>query len=206
MAAGIKHKLFRMKVVTIDGNIGAGKTTVLEYLKSAYGFGIDIEPVDKWQPWLNRMYTSGKDVFEFQIRVWLDRCWPALNNTSSITCMERSPLFQERVFIPANVSNGILSDTQADLVTEMYKKIYDIWEPDVYVYLRSDPAKCAERIMRRGRESEDSIRLHYLHQLHDLHESTVAHAKVLNKRIVVVDMEGKTTREIGDEIMTACTV
>ena len=64
-----------MPILTIDGNIGCGKSTLLEYLHINYLLPIDLEPVNKWQPYLNDMYYHNKGACEFQVRVWLDRCW-----------------------------------------------------------------------------------------------------------------------------------
>jgi deoxyadenosine/deoxycytidine kinase len=193
-------------VITLDGNIGAGKTTVLELLaaekEKEKGFKVDLEPVESWQPWLNRMYQTGNGVFEFQLRVWLDRCWPKAHLDDTYYIMERSPMFQEGVFIPANVSNNRLTGDQVTLLKDMYAKVNELWEPNMYIYLRSDPAKCAERIIRRARKSEDAIPMHYLQELHDLHEKTLIAAQQLGKKIVVVDMEGKTPTQIAAEILS----
>jgi deoxyadenosine/deoxycytidine kinase len=179
------------KIVTVDGNIGAGKTTVLQALHRQ-GFDVKLEPVDKWQPWLDRMYKSDTGVFELQIRVWLDSALPKkIENT---TFIERSPMFQAGVFVPANVANGRLTTVQAALLDEMYEKI---WEPTHYIYLRSDPNKCSERIKNRGRRSEDSIPLEYLRSLHDLHE-TVALTK---GKVIIIDVEGRTIEQISNEIL-----
>jgi deoxyadenosine/deoxycytidine kinase len=186
-------------LITIDGNIGAGKTTVLEKLAIKMNdIIVNVEPVEDWQPWLDRMYKSGTGVFEFQTRVWLDRCWPKITDNTQFMIMERSPLFQAGVFIPANVKNGKITDAQVQLLDDMYKLVN--WEPNMYIYIRSDPAKCAERIVRRARQSEDSIPIHYLQELHDLHEKTYADAVKAGKKIIVVDMEGKTPYVIADEI------
>lgn len=188
-------------IVTVDGNIGAGKTTVLQYLKKVMSnVDVDLEPVEKWQPWLDKIYKAGNSVFEFQIRVWLDRCWPNKNDQKASLLIERSPFFQRKVFIPANIANGKLDDDQTALLDEMYDKIFKLWQPNFYVYLRSDPAKCAERIIRRARQSEDSIPIHYLQQLHDLHEEALIDANNLGIKVVVVNIEGKTPEDIGKEI------
>lgn len=191
------------QIITIDGNIGAGKTTVLECLaqRDVESYRLDLEPVAKWQPFLDRMYTTGTGVFEFQTRVWLDRCWPEIPEGSETLFIERSPLFQRSVFIPANISNGKLTQDQSSILHELYDKTIKIWEPDMYIYLRSDPAKCAARIMRRGRNSEDNIQLNYLTELHTLHEEAAIRAAYTGKNIKVVHVENLTVAQIVDEII-----
>ena len=189
-------------VVTIDGNIGAGKTTVLECLgQRDEAYRLDLEPVVKWQPFLDKMYTSGTGVFEFQTRVWLDRCWPEMPEGAETLFIERSPLFQLGVFIPVNTSNDKLTTDQTQILHELYDKTLKLWEPDLYIYLRSDPAKCAERIIRRGRNSEDNIQINYLMQLHTLHEEAALVAASSGKNIKVVNVENNTVAQITDEII-----
>lgn len=185
---------------TIDGNIGAGKTTVLEYLHTHYKLPIDLEPVKKWQPYLDDIYSNDKGTFEFQVRVWLDRCWIQPKSNTLPMLMERSPYFQRNVFIPANVENGKLNEREYTTLHEMYEKSNNIWIPNGYIYLRSDPLKCAERIKIRNRKSEDHIPSDYLIKLHQLHEDTYDYAIKNGFPIIAINMEGKTVPEIAEEI------
>jgi deoxyadenosine/deoxycytidine kinase len=192
------------RIISVDGNIGAGKTTVLEHISRMnhdHRVRLDLEPVSKWQPWLEKMYITGSGVFDFQIRVWLDRCWPMIPSTSEDLFIERSPLFQENVFVPANITNGKLTSDQASIIHELYAKTAAIWDPTIYIYLQSDPGKCAERIIRRGRASEDNIPITYLKELHTLHEEAYNIASASGKKIYIINVEGKTVPEIAEEIM-----
>lgn len=185
-------------MITLDANIGAGKSTVLEYLQETKGIDISLEPVDAWQPYLHDMYHYGKGVFEFQVRVWLDRCWP--KRTVKATIMERSPMFQMRVFITVNRELDKLTERQAQNLTDMYHKTMDLWHPEPYIYLRSSPERCAARILERGRETEADIPLSYLRRLHELHEATYEKARASGLSVFAVDVEGKTVQQIGEEI------
>lgn len=190
------------RIISIDGNIGGGKTTTLEYIRDTFELEVDLEPVESWQPWLDKMYVGGCGVFEFQVKVWIDRCWPSTSACASKSrFIERSPFFQLGVFVPANVSSGKLSDDQHALINELYEKTLSAWEPDTYIYLRSNPANCAERIMRRGRKSEENIPMRYLTDLHDLHETSFQRLVASGKNACVIDVEGKTIKEIAEEVM-----
>ena len=154
-----------MAIITVDGNIGSGKSTVLEYLHTRYGISVDLEPVRKWQPYLNELYRSGKSAFEFQVRVWLDRCWIQQRPNQSNLIMERSPYFQYSVFVPTNHKQNRISDSEYHTLVEMYQMSMNMWSPGFYIYLRSNPAKCMERISKRNRESEDRIKKQYIQDL-----------------------------------------
>ena len=38
-----------MTIYTIDGNIGSGKTSILQYLHKYKNYQIDLEPVENWK-------------------------------------------------------------------------------------------------------------------------------------------------------------
>lgn len=192
-------------IYTTDGNIGAGKSTILEYLHTHYKLPIDLEPVKKWQPYLDDIYMTKKGIFEFQVRVWLDRCWIQPKSNTLPMLMERSPYFQRNVFIPANMENGKLNDREFITLHEMYEKSNNIWIPNGYIYLRSDPIKCSERIKIRNRQSEDHISLEYLIRLHELHEKAYEFAKANGFPIICINVDNKTVPEIAEEVWNSLT-
>ena len=87
-----------MPIITIDGNIGSCKTSILNYFHKNYKTAIDIEPVDSWTEYLKNMYNSDNSTYNFQIKVWIDRCW-IQEKSNVIVLMERSPYFIKNVFV-----------------------------------------------------------------------------------------------------------
>ena len=195
-----------MPIFTVDGNIGSGKSTVIEYLHSHYHIPVHPEPVEKWQPYLHDIYKNGKGAFEFQVRVWLDRCWMQERPNMSSIVIERSPYFQSNVFIPANLQNGKLTVREYHMLQEMYAKSNASWSPNGYIYLRSDPVKCLDRIGGRARPSEDGISMAYLYKLHTLHEQAYFNAVTMGIPVIVIDVEGKTISQIAAEVAGALTI
>lgn len=190
-------------VITLDGSIGAGKSTILEYLHTKYNVAVEVEPVEKWQPYLNDLYGNMESsAFNLQVRVWLDRCW-LRHDMAFPLIMERSPLFQEEVFVRLNHDIGRISNCQEGLIKEMYSKTSDVWTPGGYVYLRTDPLKCIQRIAKRARNAEDAIPVDYMMRLHDLHEQAYNKAVSEKRNIISVDVEGKSVEEVGEEVWSA---
>ena len=199
-----------ISIVTIDGLIGAGKSTIMKALhdRAPDKYVLDLEEVETWMPYLNELYVDNKCAFEFQLRVWLDRCWPydkllqplkseVLGGIKTLL-VERAPLFQAKVFIDINEENGRISTREAALLREVYQKSYNSWQPNKMIYLRADPQKCLARIKLRHRPSEDAIPIQYLRRMYEIHEeisSTIP-------GIIVIDVEDKTPEEIADEIIT----
>ena len=191
-----------MPIYTIDGGIGSGKTTVLEYLHTHYSFAIDPEPVQRWLPYLEDMYKNGRGAFNFQVRVWLDRCW-LQEKPATHMVMERSPFFQANVFVPINAENGRLTDSENQLLREMYDRSFRMWSPRGMIYLRSSPDNCLTRIQTRGRPEEMGITAEYLQRIHDFHETAYMHGIAMGLPIVCIETEGKTPAAIAGEVATA---
>ena len=163
-------------IITIDGNIGSGKTTVLNYLH-------------------NKCY------FNMQIRVWLDRAWIQEKDNSSIIFMERSPFFIRNTFNMNDYLNNNINQDEYNVINEMYNKTDNIWKSNYYIYLRSSPEKCLEHILERKRQNEINIKLDYIKNIHNLHEETYIKAVENNMNIIVIDVDDKTIPEIVDEII-----
>ena len=188
-----------MPIITIDGNIGCGKTSLLNYLHRYHKMVIDLEPVDNWTSYLNKMYNENKDVFPFQVRVWLDRCW-VQEKSDVLVLMERSPFFIRNAFLKTTFENKWISDRENMILQELHDKTAYLWNDIHYIYLRSSPEKCLQRIKKRNRSSEQSISEEYLYQIHEEHEACCYTLGFLNK-CTIVDVENKTIAEIAKEVI-----
>lgn len=189
-----------MVIITINGNIGSGKTSILNYLHRYYKLSIDLEPIDKWTPYLNDFYNDNSGVFKFQVRVWLDRCWIQEKTDKSLIIMERSPYFNRNIFVESINQKKLISENEYNILNDLYDKTDSIWSCNTYIYLRSNPNDCITRIKKRGRECEKNIEDEYVKSLHELHEITYQKALNNNLNVICIDIEGKTVAQIATEI------
>lgn len=188
-----------MPIFTVDGAIGAGKSTILRYLHTHYGVPVDLEPVTKWQPYLDNLYSHGTGAFDLQVRVWMDRAWVQDRKTIS-TVMERSPFFQLNTFVPLNLVHGRITAQENQMLHELYDRVASLWSPAGCLYLRSSPSACLGRIRKRARPSEDKITMSYVCELNDLHEQAYRAAVANGMRIICVDVDGKSIPDIAEEV------
>jgi len=191
-----------MVIYTIDGNIGCGKTTILNYLHKHKNIQIDLEPVDKWKPFLDNIYLNKTGYFNMQIKVWLDRAWIQDKETNSIIFMERSPYFIRNTFNKNDYINNHINEDEYNVINEMYHKTDKIWKSNFYIYLRSSPKKCLEKIKLRARDNEMNIDEDYLISIHNLHEEAYLQLLETNKNVILIDIENKTIEEIIKEIVS----
>ncbi|KAH9278239.1 Deoxynucleoside kinase [Echinococcus granulosus] len=153
--------------VAVEGNIGCGKSTFLNYFKGlSPKIQISLEPIVLWNDVKgfklfevfygdpNRWSTP----FESQVMAtFFER--QAEKQTAPVRLLERSVHTCRYCFIEAMNRNRQLSDE--DL--EVFDKFYD-WgmsfptsKLDLIVYLRCSPEICAERIRKRDRRGESAI-------------------------------------------------
>jgi deoxyadenosine/deoxycytidine kinase len=190
-----------MPIITIDGNIGAGKSTILNYLHSNHNIYVDLEPIDKWKSFLDNIYTNKKNYFNFQVRVWLDRSWIQEKDQNTTIIMERSPYFIRNTFNKYMYDNNLINAQENNIINELYDKTDIIWKSNYFIYIRSNPQKCLERILKRGRDNEKEISIEYLNDIHNLHEETYEKAIENNIKVLCIDIENKSLEEIADLII-----
>tara|TARA_B100000795_G_scaffold269298_1_gene258259 strand:- start:9873 stop:10499 length:627 start_codon:yes stop_codon:yes gene_type:complete len=192
-----------MPIITIDGNIGCCKTSILNYFHKNYKTAIDIEPVDNWVEYLKTIYDNDKkNTYNFQIKVWIDRCW-IQEKSSVIVLMERSPYFIKNVFVEKAYEDKTITLEEYNNIHKLHKTTDNLWQPYAYIYLRSDPEVCYNRIKKRGRESEKNIKFEHIKRIHALHEDKYKEAIKSNKNIIVIDVENKTISDICSEIVSS---
>jgi deoxyadenosine/deoxycytidine kinase len=190
-----------MPIITIDGNIGCGKSSILNHLHKMHKLPIDLEPIDSWNNYLSKMYDDKIDVFKFQVRIWLDRCWVQERCDKSLIFMERSPLFIKSVFIETAYSLAMINENEYNILLDLHTKTNDLWTSNTYIYLRSSSDNCLKRIKKRNRQSEKNITQEYVQILHDKHEEVFNKSIEKNMNIIVIDVDDKSITEIVNEIL-----
>lgn len=178
-----------MPTITISGNIGCGKSTIIENIKDVYRnkpINIYPEPVEHWGSWLDMFYMDQKKfAFPFQMKVLLDFLYLDSNNVNkqpNIT--ERSPLDSLNVFAKTmrNVNN--ISYMEYNLYKDYVDKI--AWKPDIIIYIQTTPNECVRRIKTRLRECESGIDESYIENVHRAYETWMETEKK-HKQVYFVD-------------------
>jgi deoxyadenosine/deoxycytidine kinase len=153
--------------ITISGNIGCGKTSVLTNLKLQFpALSIQTEPVNEWEAWLSKFYSNPKQhALGLQVKILSTYRQMNATHTHHPVIYERSPLDSVEVFANILTRNQVLTNMEFDLLTELFE--FCGWTPDVYIYLKADPTTCMTRIRSRNRSSETTVSEDYISELHD---------------------------------------
>lgn len=189
-------------ILSVEGEIGAGKSTYIEILKNeliSIGFkAVTVEePVDEWvqSGTLSKFYSNPKlYAFQMQIKALttrIDKINSAIekNKDVDIYIMERSIYTDYHVFAKTLFLSG-------DMEEDQYRIYEDLWRvfttsckvlPTHFLYINTSIDKSIDRIHSRARECEDKISEIYQRNL------KAANLKMMEK------MVNKFTMDHGDE-------
>ncbi|MCL4140829.1 UNVERIFIED_CONTAM: hypothetical protein GTU68_019013 [Idotea baltica] len=186
--------------VCVEGNIGCGKTTLLNFFSEFNDTEVLHEPVDKWtnlnnNNLLDLMYKDPERwAHLFQTYVQLTMMEQHLKPSQKQTkIIERSLFSARHCFVENMYRSGKMSHPEYEVYSQWFKLITDVMnvKVDLFVYLRTDPHILNTRILARNRSEESSIPLHYLQSLHILHEEWLLECTTANSiPVLVLDANG----------------
>lgn len=162
--------------VAVAGNIGVGKSTLVERLSKALGWEPFFEPVGE-NPYLADFYQDMR-TWAFQSQVFfLTRRLHAhrrLIDHPTSALQDRTVYEDAEVFAYNLHRQGMMSQRDHDTYRELYEVLTAFLPaPDLVVYLRASVDTLQNRIDRRGRDYERSIEPAYLERLNELYEAWI---------------------------------
>jgi len=166
-------------VVSIEGNIGSGKSTMLKYFEKFQDVELVPEPVAEWcdvkgHNLLGKLYEDPKRwSFQFQSYVQLTRLQLLKKPTDcSVKIIERSIQNNRFCFLENARREGSLSGSELAVLFEWYSWLdNNLGIPlDLIVYLRTSPQVAYERLRQRGRKEEAGVPMDFIEGLHRSYE------------------------------------
>lgn len=167
----------------IEGNIGAGKSTFLRMVKDYLNIQAVFEPHEQWQKvggsqnLLDLFYKdTARWAYTFQSYAFVTRVLAQENhakvNTYPAQILERSVYSDRYCFAKNCFEQGTMNALEWKLYKEWFSWLVDNYtvKPSGFIYLRTDPKVCYERLTKRNRSEESAVPLAYLEKLHGKHE------------------------------------
>ena len=168
------------KIISVEGNIGAGKTTFIQHLQNRYKNNKDIvfirEPVEEWEKIkdnenvtiLERFYAEpSKYAFSFQIMAYTTRLHKLTkaicdNPDCKIIVTERSLDADRYVFAKMLYDDKLIDDINFKIYLTLYNSYKEKYKTTGIIYLNTNAHTCDSRIKSRNRTGEESVSLDYL--------------------------------------------
>lgn len=166
------------KYIVVAGNIGVGKSTLVNLLCQRLNWDPFYEPVTQ-NPYISDFYRD-MDTWGFHSQVFflahrLQIQYSILKHTGSVI-QDRSIYEDAEIFARNLFFQGHLSQRDYDTYLALYKAMNDFLPPpDLVIYLQSSVQTLLQRIAQRSRDYEQSISADYLTQLNELYQQWINH-------------------------------
>lgn len=177
-------------IISIEGNIGSGKTTIIENLEKHLEHDPSIlflrEPLDVWETVkdpvtgeniLQKFYADpNKYAFAFQVMAYATRLSMVRDAIKTgrghyrAIVLERSLAADKRIFAKMLYDDGKIDDVCYQIYQKFYKEFSDEVGLDGIVYIDADAEVCKQRVEKRSRQGEDGIPLEYLQKCKKYHD------------------------------------
>lgn len=166
--------------IIIEGNIGSGKTSLLNFLKNEdKDIEIITEPIEKWTNYngvnlLEGMYKDPlKFAFYLQSYVQLTLIENYLQKKKKpLKLMERSFLSAHFCFVQNMKEQGYIQELQYHLLDDWFNFLMKNLKisPNLIIYIKTTPEVAYERCKKRARNEETTVSFQLFKQLHQRHE------------------------------------
>jgi len=178
------------KFIAIAGNIGAGKSSLLEFLTRTYDVSPFYEPNEK-NPYLPDFYRDMKR-WAFQSQLFFlsnkFRIHQEADRMPGVVIQDRTIFEDAEIFATALYQMGKIDQRDWQTYQAFYQNILQaIQPPDLMIYLHCPVRTLRRRIRLRGRRMEQDIPLSYLKRLERLYECWIADYKL--SEVLILDSE-----------------
>ena len=190
-------------IISIEGNIGTGKSTILENLEKNINnihpnkIIFLKEPVDIWESIkdengrtiLEKFYKDQRRyAFTFQVMAYISRLSLLKraikeNPDCEIIIIERSLIADKNIFMQMLYDDGQVEKMEYEIYNRWYSEFIEEYRVNAIIYLDSDPEVCSKRINCRNRNGEDGIPLSYLEKCRDYHTKWLMDSKTDEIRV-----------------------
>jgi deoxyguanosine kinase len=167
-------QLMKYSFVTIEGNIGAGKTTLANLLSKHFNARLILEEFAD-NPFLPKFYENQQQ-YAFPLELF----FMAERYKQMKDLLQTKDMFQQ-ITISDYLFTKCLLFAKVNLPNEefrLYQKLFDIInpqivQPEILIYLHSPVNKLQENIKRRSRTYEQSIANDYLFSLQETYTNYI---------------------------------
>lgn len=174
--------------IAIEGNIGAGKTTLSTMLAKHFNAKLVLEQFAD-NPFLPAFYTNPERVaFPLELSFLADRYGQLKNDLVNLDLFNQLTIADYFIFKSLIFASNNLKEDELML----YHKLFDIIasslpQPDLLIYLYVDIEQLKKNITKRGREYELNIKAEYLEQIQNRYLNFLS--ALPNQRVLVIDMQ-----------------
>lgn len=176
--------------IAVAGNIGSGKTTLVELLAKHFGWDPMFEKVDD-NPYLANFYDDMRR-WSFNLQVYfLNKRFRSLieHRKKHKDIIQDRTLFEDAyIFAPNLHAMGLMATKDYKTYLDSFELINSFIEPpELLIYLKASVPTLIRNIQKRGRDYETSIRLDYISSLNDRYNKWIENYAESQLLIINID-------------------
>jgi deoxyadenosine/deoxycytidine kinase len=176
--------------IAIAGNMGTGKSSLVEFLSRTYSAQPFYEPNEE-NPYLPDFYKDMKR-WSFHSQLYFlsnkFRLHQELDRAPGVVVLDRTIYEDAEIFATALKEMRKFDRRDWDTYWDFYKIILRaIRPPDLMIYLRCSMRTLRRRIRLRGRKMEQDIPLRYIKRLDRLYETWISNYKLSEVLVLETD-------------------
>lgn len=180
-----KYHFSNCNYIAIEGNIGAGKTTLAKKIADDFNAKTVLERFAD-NPFLPKFYEDqNRYAFPLEMSFLADRYQQITDD------LEQFDLFKDFIVADYHVFKSLIFSkiTLAEEEFRLYSNLFDIMyrqipKPDLYIYLYQNNQRLLSNIKKRGRDYEQHIEADYLEKINQGYLEYIKNQRDLNVLII----------------------
>jgi len=180
-----KHQFSTYNYIAIEGNIGAGKTSLTTMIARDYNAKIILERFAD-NPFLPKFYQDAQRyAFTLEMSFLADRYQQISDDLSQLDLFKDFIVSDYDIYKSLIFSKITLPEEEFKLYRKLFYLMYkDIAKPELYVYLYQNTERLKENIKKRGRKYEQNIKDDYLEKINAGYLEFLKNQTELNVKII----------------------
>ena len=182
-----QHDFSKYNYIAIEGNIGAGKTSLATKISYDFNAKLILERFAD-NPFLPKFYEdANRYAFTLEMSFLADRYQQISDDLSQLDLFKDFIVSDYDVFKSLIFSKITLNEDEFNLYRKLFYLMYkDIAKPELYVYLYQNTERLQQNIKKRGRDYEQNIENEYLEKINAGYLDFLKTQKDFNVKIIDV--------------------
>ncbi|MBC7607544.1 MAG: 2-amino-4-hydroxy-6-hydroxymethyldihydropteridine diphosphokinase [Burkholderiales bacterium] len=185
-----KIQLEHFNYIAIEGNIGAGKTTLTTKIAEDFNAKTVLERFAD-NPFLPKFYEDqNRYAFPLEMSFLADRYQQISDDLAQFDLFKDFIVADYHIFKSLIFAKVTLTDDEYRLYRKLFEIIYkEMPKPDLYIYLYQNTDRLLENIKQRGRSYEQEIPAEYLDKINKGYLDYIKSQPDLN--VLIIDVSDK---------------
>ncbi len=183
-------QLFNFNYIAIEGNIGAGKTTLATKIAEDFNAKTVLERFAE-NPFLPKFYKDqARFAFPLEMSFLADRYQQLTDDLAQFDLFKDFLIADYHIFKSLIFAKVTLAEDEFRLYKNLFDIIYkEMPKPDLYIYLYQNTVRLLENIKLRGRSYEQDIPAEYLDKINRGYLDYIKSQTKLN--VLVIDVSDR---------------